>query len=82
MWFSAKRDVDFPSDFFLPVNSDINIIINRYRRISTKVDASIFDSALSHTRRLDASEKTEENTRVHFGVNSHVDKFRGLTCIG
>ena len=30
---------------------------NRYKRIFTKVDASIFDSALSHTRRSDTSEK-------------------------
>ena len=30
---------------------------NRYRRICTKEDANIFDSALSHTRRSDASEK-------------------------
>ena len=31
--------------------------INRYRRKRPKVDASIFDSALSHTRRSEASEK-------------------------
>ena len=31
--------------------------VNRYGRKRPKVDASIFDSALSHTRRLDASEK-------------------------
>ena len=30
---------------------------NRYRRKRPKLDASIFDSALSHTRRSDASEK-------------------------
>ena len=40
--------------------------LNRYRRKPQKVDASIFDSALSHTRRSDAAEKREENTRVHF----------------
>ena len=34
--------------------------INRYRRKRPKVDASIYDSALSHTRRSDASEKKEE----------------------
>ena len=56
--------------------------INRYRRICTKVDASIFDSALSHTRRSEASEKKEENTRVHFGANSPVDKFRVIACFG
>ena len=31
--------------------------LNRYRRICTKVDASFFDTALSHSRRLSASEK-------------------------
>ena len=31
--------------------------INRYRRKRPKVDGSIFDSALSLTRRSDASEK-------------------------
>ena len=36
--------------------------INRYRRKRPKVDASIFDSALSHTRCSDASEKKEENS--------------------
>ena len=56
--------------------------LNRYRRIRTKVDASIFDSALSHTRRSAASEKRGEYTRVHFGANSPVDKFRALACIG
>ena len=40
--------------------------LNRYRRKRSKVNASIFDSALSHTRRSNASEKREENTRVHF----------------
>ena len=33
---------------------------NRYRRKRPKVDASIFDSTLSHTRRLDASGKKEK----------------------
>ena len=33
---------------------------NRYRQNRPKVDASSFDSALSHTRRSDASEKKEE----------------------
>ena len=31
------------------------------------MDASIFDSALSHTRRSDASEKREENSVSSFG---------------
>ena len=34
-----------------------NILLSRYRRICTKVDASIFDSALSHTCRQNASEE-------------------------
>ena len=33
---------------------------NRYRQNRPKVDASIFDSALRHFRRSDASEKKEE----------------------
>ena len=40
---------------------------DRYRRKLPKVDASIFDSALSHTRRSDASEKKEENSVSSFG---------------
>ena len=60
----------------------LNMSFNRYRRKRPKADASIFDSALSHTRRSDAPEKREENTRVHFGANSSVDKFRVLACIG
>ena len=43
------------------------IKFNRYRRKPPKVDASIFDSALSHTRRSDASEKREENSVSTFG---------------
>ena len=39
----------------------------RYRRKRPKVDASIFDSSLSHTRRSDASEKREENSVSTFG---------------
>ena len=41
--------------------------MNRYRRKRPKVDASIFDSALSHTRRSDASEKREEYSVSTFG---------------
>ena len=43
------------------------IFINRYRRKRPKVDASIFDSVLSHTHRSDASEKKEENSVTTFG---------------
>ena len=44
-----------------------NFNINRYRQKCSKVDASIFDSALSHTRRSDASKKREENSVSTFG---------------
>ena len=40
---------------------------SQYRRKRPKVDASIFDSALSHTRRSDASEKREEKSVSTFG---------------
>ena len=43
------------------------LVKDRNRRKRPKVDASIFDSALSHTRRSDASEKTEENSVSTFG---------------
>ena len=42
-------------------------MVNRYRRKRPKVDASIFDSALSHTRRSDASKKREENSASTLG---------------
>ena len=35
--------------------------INRYRRKRSKVNASVFDSALSHTRRSNTSEKKENS---------------------
>ena len=41
--------------------------VNQYRRKRPKVDASIFNSALSHTRRWDAAEKREENSVSIFG---------------
>ena len=41
--------------------SDSNrFVFYRYRRKRPKVDASIFDSAMSHTRRADASEKEKK----------------------
>ena len=40
-----------------PAKLKIILNLNRYTRKRPKVDASIFDSALSHTRRSDASEK-------------------------
>ena len=49
------------------------LIINRYRRIRPKVDAKIFDSALSHTRRSDASEKKKKMLASTF------ERFRLLT---
>ena len=42
-------------------------IFNRYRRKPPKVDASIFDSALSHTLRSEASEKRGEKSASIFG---------------
>ena len=45
----------------------ISKVVNRHRRKRPKVDASIFDSALSHTRRSDASAKKEENSVSTFG---------------
>ena len=47
---------------------------DRYRLKRPKVDSSFFDSAMSHTRRSDASEKGEGNTRDHFWPNSPVDQ--------
>ena len=41
--------------------------VNRYKRKRPKVDASIFDSALSHTRRSYESQKREENSVSTFG---------------
>ena len=41
--------------------------VTRYRRKRPKVDASIFDSALSHTRSSDAWEKREDNSLFTFG---------------
>ena len=55
---------------------------NRYRRKRPKVDTSVFDTVLSHTRRSDASEKKKKNTCVYFWTFSPVDKFRVLACIG
>ena len=43
--------------------------VNRNRRKRPKVDASIFDSLLSHTRRSDLSEKREENSVSTYGRN-------------
>ena len=45
----------------------ISKVVNRHRRKRPKVDASIFDSVLSHTRRSDASKKREENSVSSFG---------------
>ena len=51
----------------LKTKSGKNQRLNRYRRKRPKVDASIFDSALSHNRRSNASEKIEENSVSTFG---------------
>ena len=42
--------------FFYVKPGNFNLV-NRYRSKRPKVDASLFDSPLSHTRRSDASEK-------------------------
>ena len=47
----------FSGHVFDPLENSPKEELNRYRRKRPKVDASIFDSALSHTRRSDASEK-------------------------
>ena len=70
-WRTARSS--FLYHFFKP---------NRYRRKRPKVDASIFDSVLSHISRSDASEKKKRKKRVHFSTFSPVDKFRVLACIG
>ena len=45
-------------DFVIDEDRELEFIyLNRYRRKRPKVDASILDSALSHPRRSDASEK-------------------------
>ena len=44
----------------LGVKKKLCTFLNGYRRKGPKVDASIFDSALSHTRRSEASEKKEK----------------------
>ena len=46
------------------IGSSNSLKFNRYRRKGPTVDASIFDSALSHTRRSDASKKREEKSVV------------------
>ena len=66
-----------------PIHIFLYFIFNRYRRKRPKVDASIFDSAVSDTRRPDASEKREENSvENNFWRFSPVDNFRVLACIG
>ena len=52
-----EEDVDITVEKLMQVDFHFLTEINRYRRICTKVDASFFDSALSHTHRSDALEK-------------------------
>ena len=47
--------------------------VNRYRRKRSKVNASIFDSALSHTRRSNASEK---RSKTRGGAVFTFERFR------
>ena len=63
----VKFEILFPGATFGPkslsgvnVSHSAGISINRYRRKRPKVDESIFDSALSHSRRSDASGKKEK----------------------
>ena len=49
--------VEADSEIFLHCEVCLKNSFDRYRRKRPKVDASIFDSALSHTRRSDAWEK-------------------------
>ena len=53
-----------------------------HRRICTKVYASIFLFFFRRVRATSMTQRRVENTRVHFGANSPVDKFRVLACIG
>ena len=48
------------AEFFIAENNEQILRFNRYRRKRSKENASIFDSALSHTRRSDSSEKNEK----------------------
>ena len=67
-----KVGILFPSEDFVNRKTSISCNglryekkrFNRYRRKRPKVDASIFDSALSHTRCQDASKKKEGNNVV------------------
>jgi len=43
-----------------------------YRRICTKVDASIFFPFFRRVRATSMTQRRVENTRVHFGTNSPV----------
>ena len=71
-YFGSYEPVEFQEKF-------LSYPFNRYWQKLPKVDANIFDSALSHTRRSDASEKREENRVFTFG---RFRKFRVLACIG
>ena len=55
---AASNEIfSFSGHVFDPLENSPKEELNRYRRKRPKVDASIFDSALSHTRRSAASEK-------------------------
>ena len=54
---------------------------NRYRRKRPKVDASIFDSVLSHARRSDASQKKKKIACPLLDV-FNCGQVRVLACIG
>ena len=53
----------------------ISKVVNRHRRKRPKVDASIFDSALSHTRLSGVSEKKETSVSTfgHFRLRRSLE---------
>ena len=57
---SLERHQITPFLLFLTDRAEDSKLVHRRKR--PKVDASIFDTALSHTRRSDASEKRQENS--------------------
>ena len=61
------QNFDTLTDFFTNTVFVKSNILNRYMRKRSKVNASIFDSALSHIRRSNESEKKEENSVSTFG---------------
>ena len=57
----------FNNSCIIPTDALNMTYLNRYRRKRRKMDASSFDSALSHTRRLGPVGKKEKNSVSTFG---------------